>query len=160
MGMKTTLLEQINEAFTKSYEMLKAAAAQIVGKELAPDLVHDTYVTIAQKDIDFKGNSQLTTYLCRAVKNHALLKLRKSNRGIDRLTIESDFSDESIQIAAAEVNKKPALPTTPADQAILNLYRTGRKWYLKAPEVLGISPGAARVRMSRLLAKLEITELL
>lgn len=143
------MLENLNVVFQKSYESLKNCAAQIVGEFRSEDVVHDVYLKMVDaKNIPSVNN--LKAYLFRSVKNRALRTL-----GDIRRSTGNSEALETLAIEPQETSEVFNEPSNPKDVALMNLYRTGKKWYLKAPEVLGVSPGAARVRMSRLLSQLK-----
>lgn len=173
-----SLRDDIKSIFVESYWRLKDAARKIVGDADAEDVVQDAFVKISESKSDFRGDADVQTYLYKVVQNQARRMIRKRSTGIDGKTLRPTVfydrnEDEKIPMSdscrsvhdvackvaaekAEDANMLPQYtePLSVADKDLMELRKLGKKWYLKAPEILGISPGSARVRLTRLTDKI------
>lgn len=151
------LRDLLKDAFAASYHTLVSAAADVVGREDAEDVVQDAFVKLIERKAEFKGECKIETYLYSVVRKVAISFYRRKNAGIDKLTMSD--SKLALEVAASKTDDGAMLPqyTEPlsvADRDLMSLRKLGKKWYLRAPEILGISPGNARVKFTRLSKKM------
>ncbi len=140
-------------------------ALRLVGRpDEAEDVLQETFIAACEKIKDFKGRSQLGTWLYRIATNNGLMHLRRR-----RPTVSLEEVDETgINVEPRLLQRWPEDPASAVDaaelravmeEAINALPETLRLAFVlrdieglstrEAAEVLGISPTALKVRLHR-----------
>ena len=94
--------------------MFRAARAILKNDTEAEDAVQEAYLDAYRHMADFRGESQVGTWLVRIAVNHALMRLRKQKRDTvvvqfagdgdgDGLDAVSRIADETVESASAKV---------------------------------------------------------
>jgi RNA polymerase sigma-70 factor (ECF subfamily) len=132
----------------------------------AEEVVQDTFLAIFEKIDGFEGRSKLGTWIYRIAANFALMRLRARRPGNSSLDAEPDDRADPIMPAvladwtsAPESLLSGAESLAEMERAIAALPDTLRTAFVlrdleelsteEAADVLGITPGALKVRLHR-----------
>lgn len=148
--------------------MLSTARRFLRGEDDAADAVQEAFVSAFRNMAGFEGHSRLGTWLHRIVVNACLMKLRTRARhpemSIDSLLPAFDKSghhtrgvrswrktpDEELQTAELRAIVRKSIDRLPDDfRAVLLLRDIEELSTDETAEILGISAGAAKVRLHR-----------
>ena len=144
--------------FRRHYDRVRDLCARITASSVAgDDLAQETFLRILKHRATFRGDARFTTWVYRIARNLCLEAIARENR--DRQIAERweadattpatiDRSDELEALASA-------LNSLPAEQReVIVLCRYHDLPFAEVAEVLGCTPGAARVRAHRALIAL------
>lgn len=174
---ETILLERLREGDEAAYEilirtfggrMLSVARGLLRNEEDARDVVQSAYVCAFKGLPEFKGTSQLSTWLHRIVVNGALMKLRSRRRkpeeSIEELLpsfLDDGHHAESFVGWAAQADRlleskqtrefvREAIASLPESyRAVLLLRDIEERTTEEAADALGITPNAVKIRLHR-----------
>jgi RNA polymerase sigma-70 factor (ECF subfamily) len=158
------------DAYTEMVERyssrLRRVALSVLGDpDEAEEVVQETFLNAYESLKDFRGDSSLQTWLYRIALNASLMRLRKK---VTALSLERDLEEERLptpgpagpEEALIEAERRVTLM-----KAIDKLPESLREVVLlrdieglsntEAAQVLGISPGAFRVRLHRAHQRLQ-----
>ncbi len=168
------LVERLKSGEEKAYaEMvqeysshLRRIATNVLGDpDEAEEVVQETFLSAYKGLKDFRRESSLRTWLYRIALNASLMRLRKKIRSVslerdlqeERLSAEDTTEPEDALIKAERsVVLMEAVEKLPESLRVVVLLRDiGGLSNIEAAKILGISPGAFRVRLHRAHQKLQ-----
>lgn len=127
----------------------------------AEDLIHDTYIKVFDKITTFKGESSLTSWVCKIAVNAALSNHRKNKKfrlvDLDSANVAATTAtDDDTFNEEPNVNKAiEALRQLPEGyQMVLNLYAVENYSHKQIAEELNISVGTSKSQLARARKKL------
>jgi RNA polymerase sigma-70 factor, ECF subfamily len=158
---------QINwdEAFRKNKSALLSLACQIVGPNLAEDVVQNAFMNAVRFN-NFQGRSKLFTWLYKLTRNSALMMLRHnksvyvlSEESLDNclllLTIEPCQFEEVERHELIE-RVKHAILLLPPDMQLIIRMRFAEYSYREVSTMKGCSIGAVKSQYSRAIKRLQL----
>ena len=148
--METT---DINAAFTAmladNQQALVRLARRYAGPDDWRDLLQDMHLQLWRGFAGFDGRSQLSTWVYRVALNTALSHLRKPRREHVPLDAVPERGDSGHAVDPMDVLDAFLATLEPVSRAVLLMDLEGLPREQVA-EVLGLSPNAVAVRMTRL----------
>ena len=151
--------EQQFEKLVKDHELLIYKVCRVYAKQDAErqDLFQEIVIQLWKAFPAFRGDSKLSTWLYRVALNTAITGLRKKKDFI--VSYEPGaLPQHSVENTGAEEERfhelyKAIGQLNEVEKAIVMLYMEDKS-YEEMEEILGISNGALRVKMSRIKDKL------
>ena len=152
---------------------MRATAISIVGESDANDCVQEAFLAAFRKIDTFQSNSQLATWLHRIVVNTALMHRRKRTRqaevSLDELAPIFDATGCRLEPTYSALHEPDLAERAEVRQAVLDglsqLPEDARNIFIlrdveglstdQTAETLGITTGAAKVRLHRARAALK-----
>jgi len=120
--------------------------------EDAEDVLHDLFVGLPESVHKYDGRGSLHGWLKRVLVRLALMRLRATRRRRE-VELEEQISVSPTGQSATDVGSwdlQRAMATLPDDlRAVLVLRQADLYTHREIAAMLGISPGASRVRLSR-----------
>ena len=158
LALRDGELTAFDALFRRHYESVRMLCARVTATaSVGDDLAQETFLRVLRHRATFRGDARFTTWIYRIARNLCLEHLARAARDeriAERWKVEapvslaSDRSDELDALAAA-------LQTLPPDQReVLVLCRYHDLPFAEVAEILGCTPGAARVRAHRALVAL------
>lgn len=159
--MQKQELEKQFEALIKEYELLLLKVCHIYAHTDVDrqDLFQDIVVQVWKAYPKFRGDSKFSTWLYRVAINTAITGLRKKKDFItyyEPLCLPVHFSNDDSGQADEERLKKLYEcigQLSQVEKAIVMLYMEDHS-YDEMKDILGITPGNLRVKMTRIKEKL------
>ena len=158
LALRDGELTAFDTLFRRHYESVRALCARITANPGAgDDLAQETFLRVLRHRATFRGDARFTTWIYRIARNLSLEHLARAARDqriAERWKVEAplslgpDGSDELDALASA----LQALP--PDQREVLVLCRYHDLPFAEVAEILGCTPGAARVRAHRALVAL------
>jgi RNA polymerase sigma-70 factor (ECF subfamily) len=167
--------QELQNIYTTFNEKIRRYLARLVGDAEAEDLTHDVFVKAGKSLKDFRGESQLSTWIYRIATNMALDWLRSADfkRSVqERLSI--DENEPAIEDKDVWTGRKTPLPDQqlirremndcirgfidglPADyRSVIVLSELEEFTNHEIAEILGISLDAVKIRLHRARARLK-----
>ena len=128
----------------------------------ADDVVQNTFIKAWKALPNFRGDSQLYTWLYRIATNEALSFLKKKKKhlfqSIDSLSFQLEFKVDSSYFTGTEIEKKlqKAILTLPTKQRLVfNMKYFDELKYDEISEILGTSVGALKANYHHAKQKIE-----
>ena len=131
--------------------LLRLARRMTSSVEDAEDVVHDLFVGLPESIHKYHERGSLQGWLKRVVVRLALMRLRTTRRRRE-VALDDEVSTPSAQTTDDSVSwdVQRAIDTLPDDlRAVLVLRQAERYTHQEIAALLGITPGASRVRLSR-----------
>ena len=158
LALRDGELTAFDALFRRHYESVRMLCARVTATaSVGDDLAQETFLRVLRHRATFRGDARFTTWIYRIARNLCLehvARAARDQRIAERWKVEapvslaSDRSDELDALAAA-------LQTLPPDQReVLVLCRYHDLPFAEVAEILGCTPGAARVRAHRALVAL------
>lgn len=154
-------LDLLGVLFARHSQRAYSHCFRIVGNgEASEDLVQEAFLRVLRFRSSFRGESSFSTWFYRIVRNvcYDHLKAEKSeSAAFDRLAIEQKSHETHVAIDDTEVSvTRIAFGKLSADQQqLLIMARVDGFGYREIASKLGITEGAARVRVHRTIAELQ-----
>ena len=167
--------QELQNIYTTFNEKIRRYLTRLVGDAEAEDLTHDVFVKAGKSLKDFRGESQLSTWIYRIATNTALDRLRTADfkQSVqERLSIDED--ETAIEDIDVWTGRKTALPDQQLIRREMNDCIRGFIESLPAAyrsvivlgeleeftnheiaEILGISLDAVKIRLHRARARLK-----
>lgn len=173
-GLKARSPEAFQQLFEMYSDRMYRLAAGMLEDELeAEDVVQEAFLRLFEKVGAFEGRSQVGTWLYRTVHNASVDRLRKRKPGpaIEGMDLSGDsplpmpavFVDwgavPETELNQQELQKQLAQASAKLPESLRSVFQLRDVEELstaEAAEVLGISPGAVKVRLHR--ARLQLRE--
>jgi len=128
----------------------------------ADDVVQNTFIKAWKSLPNFRGDSQLYTWLYRIATNEALSFLKKKKKhlfqSIDSVSFELESKVDSSYFTGTEIEKKlqKAILTLPTKQRLVfNMKYFDELKYDEISEILGTSVGALKANYHHAKQKIE-----
>ena len=128
----------------------------------ADDVVQNTFIKAWKSLPNFRGDSQLYTWLYRIATNEALSFLKKKKKhlfqSIDSVSFQLEFKVDSSYFTGTEIEKKlqKAILTLPTKQRLVfNMKYFDELKYDEISEILGTSVGALKANYHHAKQKIE-----
>ena len=128
----------------------------------ADDVVQNTFIKAWKALPNFRGDSQLYTWLYRIATNEALSFLKKKKKhlfqSIDSVSFQLEFKVDSSYFTGTEIEKKlqKAILTLPTKQRLVfNMKYFDELKYDEISEILGTSVGALKANYHHAKQKIE-----
>jgi RNA polymerase sigma-70 factor (ECF subfamily) len=158
LALRDGELAAFDALFRRHYEAVRSLCARIAANPgSGDDLAQDTFLRVLRHRTTFRGDARFTTWLYRIARNVCLehsSRQARDRRIAERWLAETepsltpDRSDDEEQLAAAMRS------LTPEQREVLVLCRYHDLPFSDVAEILGCTPGAARVRAHRALTAL------
>ena len=158
LALRDGQLTAFDALFRRHYESVRALCARVTATaSMGDDLAQETFLRVLRHRATFRGDARFTTWIYRIARNlclESLARAARDQRIAERWRDEapvaaaSDRSDELDALAAA----LDAL--APDQREVLVLCRYHDLPFTEVAEILGCTPGAARVRAHRALIAL------
>ena len=150
------------EALVQEYhaKVFSLCMGLVSNREDALDLTQEVFIKIYRSASSFKGDSKLSTWIYRVVQNTCVDFLRRERRytAVPLPDVLTDTSPSPYEITAAAEDRekvRSALLSLPADyKSALLLREYEGLSYSEIADVLGISEGTVKSRISRARAAL------
>ena len=156
--------EAMRELYVENQRRVFSVAMNYFGgnREMAEDVTQKVFVKLLTR-IDFRGESEFTTWLYRMTVNACTDEARKMNRfvgltglfglggpraGVQQLMAERDEVSDLVSFEVGRLRPKYRIP-------VVLKYVEGLS-YQEIAEVMGCSPGTVASRLNRGLKKLEV----
>ena len=128
--------------------------------ELAEDLTQETFVIAVKKINGFRGECQLSSWLCQIAKHLWYRELKKSKKApLEELTEEMMARDTTEELVLQNDEKLQYLKSMQKldefSREVLYLRLMGNLSFLEIAEVLGKTPNWARVTFFRAKQKIK-----
>ena len=166
---------EFQDVYTAFNGKVRRYMAHLVGDAESEDLTHEVFIKVSKALEDFRGDSQLSTWIYRIATNTALDRLRSPNFkrsveerhliGEDELAIEDKnvWTGRKLplpdqQLIRKEMNEciRSFIDSLPADyRTVVVLSELEEFKNLEIAEVLNISIDAVKIRLSRARTKLK-----
>jgi len=151
-----------------SHKIIGVLRRYVKNKEVAEDLMHETFITAINKSYTYTGKGRFEAWLRKIAVNMALMYLRKqkSQKNIDDL-IESDFSHEDtyevhnikniiFQAEFTDIELLEVIDSLPEQyRLIFNLYVIDGYTHIQIAKELNISPGTSKSYLARARKKIQ-----
>ncbi len=140
-------------------------ALRLVGRpDEAEDVLQETFIAACQKIKQFKGKARLGTWLYRIATNNGLMRLRRRTPAISLDELAESWEEaephivqpwpenpeKAVDMAELRAVMEEAIRTLPESLRVAFVLRDIEGLSTQeAAEVLGISPGALKVRLHR-----------
>jgi len=128
----------------------------------ADDVVQNTFIKAWKALPNFRGDSQLYTWLYRIATNEALSFIKKKKKhlfqSIDSVSFQLEFKVDSSYFTGTEIEKKlqKAILTLPTKQRLVfNMKYFDELKYDEISEILGTSVGALKANYHHAKQKIE-----
>lgn len=153
--------EALARLFERNHARLHALCARLASPADAEDLVQETFLKIQRHASTFDGGSGFTPWLFRIARNVCNDRGRRikrtagleanwaMERKLERTTVEPADRIERLHLLEGALTA-----LSPDDREVIVLSRMHDLPYATVAEVLGCSPGAARVRLHRAIGRL------
>jgi RNA polymerase sigma-70 factor (ECF subfamily) len=158
LALRDGELYAFDQLFRRHYEPVRALCARIsASPSSGDDLAQDTFLRVLRHRGTFRGDARFTTWVYRIARNVCLEHIGRSSR--DRRIAERWFSEADKNFSEpsggeAEVLAAAMRALTPEQREVLVLCRYHDLPFAEIAEILGCTPGAARVRAHRALGAL------
>jgi RNA polymerase sigma-70 factor (ECF subfamily) len=158
LALRDGELSAFDALFRRHYEPVRALCARISASASAgDDLAQDTFIRVLRHRGTFRGDARFTTWVYRIARNVCLEHIGRSAR--DRRIAERWFAEADVRSTDSSGDDREALAAamralTPEQREVLVLCRYHDLPFAEIAEILGCTPGAARVRAHRALAAL------
>jgi len=166
---------EFQDVYTAFNGKIRRYMAHLVGDAESEDLTHEVFIKVSKALEDFRGDSQLSTWIYRIATNTALDRLRSPDFkrsveerhliGEDELAIEDKnvWTGRKLplpdqQLIRKEMNEciRSFIDSLPADyRTVVVLSELEEFKNLEIAEVLNISIDAVKIRLSRARTKLK-----
>ena len=158
LALRDGELSAFDALFRRHYESVRGLCARIAASgDGGDDLAQETFLRILRHRATFRGTARFTTWSYRIARNVCLEHLARSSRErelAEQWRAESSSSTPSVDgddIAQLDAAMR-ALSTE--HREVLALCRYQGLSFTEISEILGCTPGAARVRAHRALLAL------
>ena len=151
-------LAAFDALFRRHYETVRTLCARVAASDAASDdLAQETFLRVLRHRATFRGDARFTTWIYRIARNVCLEQIARQARDrriAERWSAEAatgsaeDRSDDTDVLAAAMRS------LTTEQREVLVLCRYHDLAFGEIGQILGCSPGAARVRAHRALVAL------
>lgn len=127
-------------------------------KQLAEELAQDTYLKVVECISELKDYSQLKSWLCRIAKNQLIDQTRSAEHKLQKLSSHSDEENDILEgITSPGASNVEDIVTLQGilnqldveDRTVLVLAHHEEKSSQEIAEILQITDGAVRMRLSR-----------
>ncbi len=154
-------MEKQFEVLIKEYELLIYKVCRMFGKsdDDRQDLFQDILIQLWKGYPKFRGESKFSTWLYRIALNTAIAQYRKMKRAppvIDLEMLPFDISNDTVDLqreAQYQEMYEAIKQLNDIEKAIVMLYLDD-KTYDEMEDIMGISNGSLRVKMTRIKEKL------
>jgi len=132
--------------------------------EASEDLVQNVFVRILKYKHTFTGNGKFSSWMYHLARNMYYDQYRKNKKNLNHVAIENvsyklvDDDNEDVKMHQTEQQlqlRRALLALQPEKRELLILSRYQDLKYHEIAEVIGISEGAVRVKMHRILKELK-----
>lgn len=154
--LQAEFVQHINECKGIIYKICHIYASGPADKE---DLFQEIIIQLWKAFPRFRGDAKFSTWLYRVALNTAISDLRKQKREVDLsfpefIPIDSaDTNEERLKEEKLQELYKAISQLNEIDRAVVMLYLEDNS-YEDMEEILGVSQGTLRVKMSRIKEKL------
>lgn len=157
--------EAFDEIVRRHHDRLHRLAVTLAGRDVAPDLVQDTFLAAVKALPRFRGESALSTWLISILRNHYLLHLRGRRKRMAPLEAEAErlaapAADEPGPTVGEVLERVKELPEE-LRTALILFYVEGLK-YTEIAQAMECPVGTVRSRLfearERLKKRFERTE--
>lgn len=158
LALRDGELSAFDALFRRHYETVRGLCARVAASDDGgDDLAQETFLRILRHRATFRGSARFTTWSYRIARNVCLEHLARASRerrmteqwGAESLTATSSADGDDIAQLEAAMR---ALSTE--HREVLVLCRYQGLSFTEIGEILGCTPGAARVRAHRALLAL------
>ena len=158
LALRDGELSAFDALFRRHYEPVRALCARIsASPSVGDDLAQDTFLRVLRHRGTFRGDARFTTWVYRIARNVCLEHIGRSARDrriAERWFAETDATSADASGGEAEMLAAAMRALTPEQREVLVLCRFHDLPFAEIAEILGCTPGAARVRAHRALAAL------
>ena len=158
LALRDGELSAFDALFRRHYEPVRALCARISASPSAgDDLAQDTFLRVLRHRVTFRGDARFTTWIYRIARNVCLEHIARSARDrriAERWFAETDSTSSHSASGEAEVLAAAMRALSPEQREVLVLCRYHDMPFAEIAEILGCTPGAARVRAHRALGAL------
>ncbi|HEX6051927.1 MAG TPA: RNA polymerase sigma factor [Gemmatimonadaceae bacterium] len=159
LALRDGELSAFETLFRRHYESIRALSARMASvRDGGDDLAQETFLRILRYRATFRGDARFTTWAYRIARNVCLEHLARAAR--ERRVAESWTAEgESATSPAGDGDEVAQLEAamhalSPEHREVLVLCRYHGLPFTEISEILGCTPGAARVRAHRALLAL------
>jgi RNA polymerase sigma-70 factor (ECF subfamily) len=158
LALRDGELTAFDTLFRRHYESVRTLCARItINPGAGDDLTQETFLRVLRHRATFRGDARFTTWIYRIARNLCLEHLARAAR--DQRIAERWKVEAPMSVAADRSDELDALAAaldslTPEQREVLVLCRYHDLPFTEVAEILGCTPGAARVRAHRALVAL------
>lgn len=158
LALRDGELTAFDALFRRHYESVRTLCARVTASPSAgDDLAQETFLRVLRHRATFRGDARFTTWIYRIARNLCLEHLARAARDqriAERWKVEAPVSLAPDRPDELEVLATALEALAPEQREVLVLCRYHDLPFTEVAEILGCTPGAARVRAHRALAAL------
>ncbi len=158
------MVEALAEVYRRWGPLIHRRCLALLGDEQeAKDAVHDVFVKLARGLADFRGDSELSTWIYRVATNHCLNLLRSRRARVrvdDELNTQARLLDAHVDDPSLGLERRQLLEAlltsvTPGELQVLIHCNYDGLTQAEVAQLLGISERAVRKRLGKALDALK-----
>ena len=158
LALRDGQLTAFDALFRRHYESIRTLCTRVTATPgVGDDLAQETFLRVLRHRATFRGDARFTTWIYRIARNLCLEHLARATR--DQRIAERWRAEAPVSVVADRSDELDALAAAleslaPDQREVLVLCRYHDLPFAEVAEILGCTPGAARVRAHRALIAL------